>query len=256
MSVAGAAGRERPGAPRVPRAATAIALGALVLAAAAYLLVPVVRHEVDAGARALSVPDARDAVQAFRAYVLGFGPWAPLVSAALMVLQSVVAPLPAFVVTFANGLLFGWAWGALLSWSSAMAGAALCFGISRALGRPAVERLVGGAALELADRFFARHGRRAVLLARLLPFVPFDPVSYAAGLTSTGLRPFLVATGLGQLPATVLYSYLGESVTGSVRVLFWGFSIAAAILVVGWAAARRSPERARLRDPRRGGLAP
>jgi uncharacterized membrane protein YdjX (TVP38/TMEM64 family) len=242
---------------RVPRASTAAAIGGASAALGAYLLVPAVRHGVDAAVRALSAPDGRDAVEALRAYVLGFGAWAPLVSAALMVLQSVVAPLPAFVVTFANGLLFGWAWGALLSWSSAMAGAALCFGIARALGRPAVERVLGGApALEVADGFFARHGSRAVLLARLLPWVPFDAVSYGAGLTAMGLRPFLVATGLGQLPATVLYSYLGQSLTGSIRVLLWTFSVVAVLVVLCWAAGRRLVERARLGDGQRGGSPP
>jgi uncharacterized membrane protein YdjX (TVP38/TMEM64 family) len=219
----------------VPRAGTALTLVAVALAAGAYLLLPGVRAAVEPGVRALSAPDSEHAVQAFRTYVLGFGPWAPLVSAALMVLQSVVAPLPAFVVTFANGLIFGWAWGALLSWASATAGAALCFGIARALGRPAVERLLGGAAaLDAADRFFLRHGRRTVLLARLLPFVPFDPVSYSAGLTSMRVGPFLVATGLGQLPATLVYSYLGERVAGSVRVLFWIFSAVAVALAAYW----------------------
>jgi uncharacterized membrane protein YdjX (TVP38/TMEM64 family) len=226
----------------VPRTITAVAIGAVVLAVVAYLWIPGVGLGVDAGVRVLSAPDARRAGDALRSYVLGFGSWAPLVSAALMVLQAVVAPLPAFAITFANGLLFGWAWGALLSWSSAMVGAALCFWIARALGRPAVEGLMGGAAaLEGADRFFVRHGRRAILLARLLPFVPFDAVSYGAGLTSTGFWPFLAATGLGQLPATLLYSYLGESASGSARVLFWLFSGVAAILVVCWMAGAHLP---------------
>jgi uncharacterized membrane protein YdjX (TVP38/TMEM64 family) len=44
-----------------------------------------------------------------------------------MILQAVVAPLPAFLITFANASLFGAFWGAALSWTSAMAGAALCF---------------------------------------------------------------------------------------------------------------------------------
>jgi uncharacterized membrane protein YdjX (TVP38/TMEM64 family) len=238
----------------VPRAATALALGAAAGAVAAYLAIPAFREGVGAGARALSAPDTRDAVEAVRGYVLGFGAWAPLVSAALMVLQSLVAPLPAFVITFANGLLFGWARGALLSWSSAMVGAALCFSIARSLGRPAVERLAGGAgALARADRFFVQQGSRAILVARLLPFVPFDAVSYGAGLTATRFGPFLVATGLGQLPATLLYSYLGESASGSVRALFWAFSIAAALLVLYWIAVPRQVESLRPAARTRGG---
>jgi len=225
---------------RVSRAATVAAVGGLALALGGYLLVPQVGRGVDAGVRALSTSEPRLAIGALRDYLLGFGPWAPLVSAALMVLQAVVAPLPAFVITLANGLLFGWAWGALLSWSSATLAAALCFGLARALGRPAVERLLGGAAvLDAGDRFFQRHGKLTILLARLLPFVPFDAISYGAGLTSTRFRTFLLATALGQLPATLLYSYLGERLTGPLWDAFWLLTTAATVLLVGWAVGRR-----------------
>ncbi|MCZ7624596.1 MAG: hypothetical protein M5R38_01030 [Candidatus Methylomirabilis sp.] len=50
-----------------------------------------------------------------------------------------------------------------------MAGAALCFGLSRLFGRRLVERLVSPSALTRSDAFFARYGKRAVLVARLLP---------------------------------------------------------------------------------------
>jgi len=198
----------------VPRGSTAAAVAVLVAGAGAYLAVPQARAAVDAAARALWDTDGPGAVRALRSWVLGFGPWAPAVSFGLMVLQAVAAPLPAFAVTLANGFLFGWALGAFLSWTSAMAGAALCFWIGRALGRPAVERLLGDAAgLDRADRFFARHGRWAVLVARLLPFVPFDPVSYGAGLTPMRFWSFFLATGLGQLPATLVYSWLGQGLS-------------------------------------------
>lgn len=211
-------------------------VSAVLLAAAAsvYSFVPSFRASVDSAVAIIASGD----ISAVRDYLLGFGVWAPVVSALLMVLQSIAAPLPAFVITFSNGMLFGWAWGALLSWSSAMAGAALCFWISRAFGRPVVEKLVGGStALGVSDLFFNRYGDRAVLIARLLPFVSFDIVSYGAGLTSMRFWPFFWATGLGQLPATLVYSYLGQNLTGSVRVLFIVFVITTAIFV-GAAGAR------------------
>jgi uncharacterized membrane protein YdjX (TVP38/TMEM64 family) len=204
--------------------------GAVIVAAGAacYLLVPSFKSGVDTAVAMMASGD----ISAVRDYILSFGVWAPIVSALMMVLQSIAAPLPAFVVTFSNGMLFGWAWGALLSWSSAMAGAALCFFLARSLGRPAVEKLVGGShALEVSDRFFERFGERAVLIARLLPFVSFDIISYGAGLTSMRFWPFFIATGLGQLPATLVYSYLGQNLTGSVRIVFLTFVITTAIFV-------------------------
>lgn len=172
-------------------------------------------------------------VEGFRDSLLSFGPLAPVVSALLMVFQSIIAPLPAFVITFANGLLFGWFWGAVLSWSSAMAGTVLCFYLAKILGRPVVEKIVTKKALTWWDQFFDKYGKHAVFIARLVPVVSFDLVSYAAGVTSISFGQFFWATGLGQLPATILYSYLGQNATSTVKILFFLFTIVIALAVIG-----------------------
>lgn len=164
-------------------------------------------------------------------FIEAYGPYAMLISAALMVFQSVVAPLPAFLITFANANLFGWWQGAILSWSSAMLGAAICFYISRILGRDVVEKLTSKTGLESIDLFFEKHGKHSILIARLLPFISFDIVSYAAGLTSMDFIPFFIATGLGQLPATIVYSYVGGMLTGGAKLLVTGLLILFALSV-------------------------
>lgn len=201
----------------------------LLVAAVLYATVPPVHQAVSAGMAAL---DPRD-LSRLRDYLRSFGVWAPAVSFLLMVLQSVVAPLPAFVITLVNGLLFGVFWGTVLSWSSAMVGAALCFGIARALGRPFVERVAGPAPLAKTDAFFDRYGSHAVLIARLLPIISFDLVSYAAGLAGIRWARFLLATGLGQLPATVVYSALGEQLTTGPQIGLWAAGTLLSLLVVG-----------------------
>ena len=161
-------------------------------------------------------------VDAIKGYILSFGVWAPVISFILMILQSIVAPLPAFIITFANAGLFGWVNGALLSWSSAMVGAVLCFFIARLLGRDVVEKLTSKFALKSIDDFFEKHGKYAILIARLLPFISFDIVSYAAGLTSMSFWSFFIATGIGQLPATIIYSYVGGMLAGGVKKMVFG----------------------------------
>lgn len=204
-----------------------------------YFLFPGFHNFVVEGTKILSNAD----VNRLKSYLLSFGPWAPVISGCLMVFQSVIAPLPAFVITFANGLLFGAWWGTLLSWSSAMVGATLCFYISKIYGRPVVEKLVGKKSLEYADRFFDRYGEHAILIARLIPIVSFDVISYAGGLTSMRFWPFFIATGIGQLPATIIYSYLGEKMTGTVKVVFWVFLAVFILLVLGAALKTRFEKR-------------
>jgi uncharacterized membrane protein YdjX (TVP38/TMEM64 family) len=193
----------------------------VLLLAGIYLFVPQVNLVVKEVVGLFGKGD----VEVIKDYILSFGIWAPIISFLLMIFQSVAAPLPAFLITFANAGLFGWVKGAILSWSSAMAGAVLCFYISKTYGRTTAEKLTSKFALEEIDSFFDKYGRNAVLIARLLPFISFDIVSYGAGLTSMSLWSFFWATGLGQLPATIIYSYAGEKLTGGAKTFVTGLLI-------------------------------
>ena len=106
-----------------------------------------------------------------------------------------------------------------------MAGAAVCFVIARVLGRDAAERLTSRTGLRQIDTFFEKYGKNTVLICRLLPFMSFDIVSYAAGLTSMSFGAFFIATGIGQLPATLVYSYVGGMLTGGAKLFVTGLFI-------------------------------
>jgi len=213
------------------------ALGLTVLAAfgLAYLFSEGFRREVDLALEILGRGD----VAGLRDYILSFGAWAPIVSALLMVLQALVAPLPAFLLSFANGLAFGVFWGGMLSLASASLAAAVIFSIARFLGRGPAEAIVGRAHLGAADRWFLRWGAYAVLFARLVPVVSFDVVSYAAGLTSMRFWRFMIATIIGMAPATFIYSFFGERAPQYVQVLLAVFGIVIAIVLVAALLRRR-----------------
>lgn len=202
------------------------ALGMIAAFMLLYLFVPAVKHFFDTVVSLLSRMD----IAGLRDYIQSFGFWGPAISIVLMMFQSIAAPLPAVAITFANAYVFGWAFGALISWSGAMFGAILCFYISKFLGRPVVEKIVSKKALEKMDDFFADYGNYTIVILRLIPFVSFDVVSYAAGLTAMRLLPFLAATGIGQLPATIIYSFVGGNLGGSSRMLLYGL-IAFGVLI-------------------------
>lgn len=205
-----------------------ITLAGFAIFFAVYFAVPSFKSGINTAFATLSQFDTNAVIE----YLRGWGPWAAVVSAILMVLQSVAAPIPAFLITLSNAAIFGWVIGAILSWSSAMAGAALCFYIARGLGRDVVEKLTSKGAMASVDVFFERYGDRAILICRLLPFVSFDFVSYGAGLTNMGFWRFFIATGVGQLPATIVYSYVGGTLSGGARNLFIGLMCLFALSIV------------------------
>ncbi|KKY02497.1 membrane protein [Paraclostridium benzoelyticum] len=203
-------------------------IGVLLLIICIYLFVGPVNRFINQMIFYLSMLN----LESLKQYILSFGIWAPIISFTLMILQSVAAPLPAFLITFANAALFGWVKGAILSWISAMAGAALCFYIARFLGRDTVEKFTSKFAIDSVDEFFNKYGKHTILIARLLPFMSFDLVSYAAGLTSMSFVSFFIATGIGQLPATIIYSYVGDMLTGGAKLMMMGILTLSAISVL------------------------
>lgn len=209
-----------------------VVLVIIIAAVAVYYMVPSVNKTMNQVFRMFATGD----FAVVKDFVASYGAYAAVISFLLMVLQSIAAPLPAFLLTFANANLFGWWKGAILSWSSAMAGAAVCFFIARILGRDVAEKLTSKAGLNQIDTFFEKYGKNTILICRLLPFISFDIVSYAAGLTSMSFGSFFLATGLGQLPATIVYSYVGGMLTGGAKMFVTGlmllFALSALIVLI------------------------
>lgn len=189
------------------------------------LLIPECRVVLSKFAKVLSNTDTEPVIE----YIRSFGSLAIVISFILMVFQSLAAPFPAFLITFANAAVFGWIGGAALSWISSMVGASACFGIAKLYGRNAVSKLTGKTALSSVDDFFDKFGTKSIVIARLLPFMPFDIVSYAAGLTSMKFWPFFLATGIGQLPATIIYSYAGKMLGGGTQTFVTGLFVVFAL---------------------------
>lgn len=142
--------------------------------------------------------------------IRSWGVAAPLMSLILMILQAIVAPLPAFLVTAANGMIFGNIWGALLSWTGALMGALTSFYIARLFGNVAAEKIIRNRkVVDFIRRAGEKRGFYVILFSRLLPFISFYLVSFMAGLS--GIRPlaFILGTAIGMLPATIIYTLFG-----------------------------------------------
>ncbi len=163
----------------------------------------------------------------------GLGPFAPLASIGLNVVQGVIAPLPGFVVPFIDGVVFGTWWGALITWVGGIAAASACFAIARIFGQSFATRVCGHNALfRRANATVERHGLAAVALARLVPGLPFDVFSYLGGLTGIRFGPFVLGTAIGSAPHAYVYSVLGAHLA---IPLWLGMLIAPAVglLMVG-----------------------
>lgn len=192
--------------PSAPLLVAAVLAVTLALTGAVLGAPPFVQHEFERARTAVATHDP----EVLRDYLRSFGPLAPFASVGMMVVQAAIAPIPGFIIVFANGLAFGMVWGTAVSLAGYAVAAAACFYVARRWGRGHFRRLTTRLGLASLDAWVTRSGAKAVFLLRLLPGFSFDGVSYAAGLTGVRFRPFLVASLAGSLPQVLLFVHLGE----------------------------------------------
>jgi len=139
-------------------------------------------------------------------------------------------------VALVAGAAYGHVAGAVYVAIGSELGALVAFIIARYIGRDHVERWLGDKA------GFGLLGSQNLLMltvfaSRLLPFISFDAMSYAAGLSRLRLWRFLIATLAGILPASFLLAHFGaEAMSGDFGTAEWiiiglGLMTAAPLLV-------------------------
>lgn len=150
--------------------------------------------------------------QRLRAWIEDLGAWGPLSVVILMTLAILVSPVPSAPIAMAAGAAYGHGWGTLYVLVGAEAGALAAFGLARMLGGAALSRWLGKRLPGLSGSQNALMG--IVFASRLLPFISFDLISYAAGLTALSWWRFALATLAGIVPASFVLAHLGFEMAG------------------------------------------
>ena len=203
----------------------------VVLAIGLPLVIPSSREALIEGCKLLLVGE----VDGLHAWAKQLGIWAPLATSSLMLAQALAAPIPAVLITITNALLFGWFWGACLSIFSATVAASVCFYLGSLLGPLWMDRWVKQETQDRWQSVMDNHGGYAILAARLMPFVPFDPISYLAGMGKMRFSIFFLMTLIGQIPAGFAYSYLGSQLNQPNKLWITALCIALGLGVMGLA---------------------
>src|SRR6476646_5553821 len=135
----------------------------------------------------------------------------------LMAIESACIPLPSGIIMPFSGYLVSS--GELNLWGVAVAGAVGCvlcslvaYWIGMYGGRPFIEKygryiLLSRHDLDLADRWFAKHGEAIVFVSRLLPAVRTF-IALPAGVARMNMARFIVYTFAGALPWCLGLAYV------------------------------------------------
>jgi len=173
------------------------------------------------------------------------GLWGPVLIVTLMTIAVVASPIPSAPIALAAGAAYGHLWGTVQVVIGAELGALIAFGLARVLGHDVLRRVFGDRVD--AGLLGSQNALTATVLAsRLMPFVSFDMISYAAGLSRLHAWRFAFATLAGIIPASFLLAHFGgEAVSGDLGRATW--AVLGLGLVTGlpllWVALRQKPEK-------------
>lgn len=207
----------------------------LVWAAAAVLAVGLLVVYRQPLIEAIAAFDA----EAVERFVDRTGLFGPLAIILLMMAAIVASPLPSAPIAMAAGLIYGHLWGTVIVAAGAELGALVAFSLARWLGRAQVERWLGQR-LEQGLLGSQNALMLTVFVSRLLPFISFDAISYAAGLSRITLWRFALATLAGIIPASYVLSHFGAEAVrgGATSAGFWitlGLGAAGVLTATLWA---------------------
>ena len=144
-----------------------------------------------------------------RQWIVATGWYAPLIYFVLYNLRTLIL-FPPSILSLAGGLAFGPIYGTVLTVLSATSSAVLSFVVARKWGKNIFTVPMTGK-VEFLQQKLEQHGFTYVLLIRLIPFIPFDLVSYLSGVSRLRFRAFFWGSLFGIIPGTFAYNLLGSS---------------------------------------------
>lgn len=152
-------------------------------------------------------------------YIKGHGKYSYVVFLVIFALKPLILIIPSNILSISAGVVFGPILGIVLNSIGFFISGTLAFFIARVLGQDAVNKILRGKALNLNNKL-EDNGLKVLFFLRLLPVLPYDPVSYAAGLSKIKYKDFILASVMGVMPEIICYSIIGESASNPLSPQF------------------------------------
>ncbi|MBK0404343.1 TVP38/TMEM64 family protein [Adhaeribacter sp. BT258] len=159
--------------------------------------------------------------QKISAWVEQFGYWGPLVIILFMIVQMFMVVVNVLAIIIITILVYGPVWGSLIAFSGIMLASIIGYGVGRWAGVALVHKLLGVKAATKVEAQVDRYGYWAVAIARVIPVISNDAISFVAGSTGLGFWKFLGATTAGVVPLITLIAFIGNDSKSLTTGLIW-----------------------------------
>lgn len=145
-----------------------------------------------------------------KTFVASFGHGAPAIFIIIQILQVLFAPFPGEATGFIGGFLFGTIKGFVFSSIGLTLGSWINFSIGRFMGKRFVRKLIPERQLDRLDKVVKRQGAIVLFILFVIPGFPKDYLCLFLGLTTLPLKIFIIITGIGRMPGTLMLSLQGS----------------------------------------------
>ena len=152
-------------------------------------------------------------IQDVEAFLAQYRHQSILIYLGLQILQIIICIIPGQALQFAAGYLFHFWLGFLLTMAGAFVGTVLTYYIAKVLGHDAMHMIFGEEKINnMLGRINSKRGVAIVSLIYLIPGVPKDLCTYAAGLSEMKIKPFLLLSMIGRAPGMIGSLLVGQQV--------------------------------------------
>lgn len=136
-----------------------------------------------------------------------------LIYIAAQIIQIIICIIPGQALQIAAGYLYGFWIGLVLSIIGATLGSIAVFYLARLLGHDAMQILFGERKInEMLGNLNSKKGMILVFIIFLIPGIPKDLCTYAAGLSELHLKPFLIVSIIARSPGMMCSLAIGRQV--------------------------------------------
>jgi uncharacterized membrane protein YdjX (TVP38/TMEM64 family) len=149
-------------------------------------------------------------VHALREQLRGLGAAGAAVLVGLILIHAVVL-FPAEIVNATAGLVYGFGIALPMVMAAWLVSGLIAYWLGMVAGRPLAIKLAGEERVAVAERVIERGGAPALIVSRLIPFVPYSLVGYVAGAARVPLWRYVWTSVVGILPITAAATYLGHA---------------------------------------------
>ena len=148
---------------------------------------------------------------------------------AAQIVQIIICIIPGQALQLAAGYLYGFWLGFLLSIIGTFLGSVVVFYLAQILGHDAMHILFGQRKInDMLAKINSKKGMMLVFIIFLIPGIPKDLCTYAAGISEMKIKPFLILSLIARSPGMMCSLAIGRQVMHG----YYTSAIVIAVIVV------------------------